>query len=320
MTEEKMHEVFTGIDVSKARLDVAIDSGGGSWSVANDAAGIAKLCRRLKQYAPRLIVLEASGGYERAAVAALQKSGLAVAVANPRQVRDYAKASGILAKTDSIDALVIARFGKVFKPRPALIRDDADVELTELMRRRRQLIEIQTAERNRVGGAVSERAKDRIERHLLWLNNELIELNSEIDEHIRQHTETSEQGELLCSVPGVGRITSLTLLAELPELGTLNRKKIAALVGVAPFNRDSGKYRGRRCIWGGRAEVRAVLYMAALVGARHNPLLKDFYERLLNAGKPKKVALVAVMRKLLTILNAMARSNQPWELNMHCAA
>ena len=303
--------IFVGIDVSKARLDIAVRPSGERESVANDQAGIKALVKRLGEIQPAWIVLEATGGFERRVTRALSSVELPVVVVNPRQVRDFAKATGQLAKTDRIDAEVLARFGEAVRPALRPLPDEVTVELRALIARRRQLTEMIVAERNRLSGA-SKAVRKRIDAHIRWLEAELDRADKDLDQSIRHSPIWRENEDLLRSVPSIGPITSRTLLAELPELGCLNRKQIAALVGVAPLNRDSGTLRGRRTIWGGRATVRAALYMAALVASRRNSVIRAFYRRLRKGGKPAKVALVACMRKLLTILNAMLKHRTPW--------
>jgi transposase len=301
-----------GIDVSKERLDVCSLPDGGTFSVANDRAGIDELIARLLEgVRPELVVLEATGKYERPAAVAVAAAGIAVAVVNPRQARDFAKAAGRLAKTDRIDAQVLARFAGAVGPRPSVLPDEEARVLQDILLRRRQLLEMMVAEKNRLQMA-SEAVARRIAAHVRWLEKELSRVDRELDEAVRESETWRANEELLRSVPGVGPVLARTLLAELPELGTLPRRRLCALVGVAPFNRDSGTFRGKRQVWGGRAPVRAALYMGALVATRHNPLIREFYERLLAAGKPKKVALVASMRKLLSILNAVMRDRVPW--------
>jgi transposase len=306
--------VFVGIDVSKARLDVYVRPLGSRESLANDEVGIRALVKGLREHQPALIVLEATGGVERQVVRALASEELAVVVVNPRQVRDFAKATGQLAKTDSIDAEVLARFGEAVRPGLRPLPDVGSEELRALITRRRQITEMIVAERNRASGA-SKSVRKRIDVHIRWLEAELDRADKDLDQSIRQSPIWVEKEDLLKSVPGIGPVISRTLLAELPELGGLNRKQIAALVGVAPLNWDSGTLRGRRAIWGGRAAVRAALYMAALVASRRNSVIRDFYRRLRNAGKVPKVALVACMRKLLTILNAMVKHKTHWSVN-----
>jgi transposase len=309
-----MSGIFIGIDVSKARLDVAIGPSGERESVANDESGITSLVKRLVSLNPALIVLEATGGIERSVTRALASAELAVVVVNPRQVRDFAKATGQLAKTDSIDALVLARFAEAVRPAIRPLPDALTLELRALIARRRQITEMIVAERNRLSGA-SKAVRKRIEAHLRWLQAELKRADNDLDKSIRQSPLWQENQDLLKSVPGIGPVISRTLLAELPELGQLNRKQIAALVGIAPLNRDSGTLKGRRTIWGGRATVRAVLYMAALVASRRNAVIRAFYKRLRIAGKAPKVALVACMRKLLMILNSMIKHKTRWSEN-----
>jgi transposase len=304
--------VFIGIDVSKARLDVCVRPLGSTESFANDEVNQG-LGQRIREMHPALIVLEATGGVERQVVRALASEELAVAVVNPRQVRDFAKATGQLAKTDSIDAEVLARFGEAVRPALRPLPDVCSQELRALVARRRQITEMVVAERNRLSGA-SKSVRKRIDAHIRWLEAELDRADKDLDQSIGQSPIWREKEDLLKSVPGIGPVISRTLLAELPELGRLNRKQIAALVGVAPLNWDSGTFRGRRAIWGGRAAVRAALYMAALVASRRNSVIQNFYRRLRNAGKAPKVALVACMRKLLTILNAIIKHKTHWSV------
>jgi transposase len=303
--------IFIGIDVSKARLDVAVRPSGESESVSNDEDGIKALVKRLGEIQPTLIVLEATGGVERLVARALSSAELPVVVVNPRQVRDFAKATGQLAKTDSIDAGVLARFGEAVRPALRPFPDEVTLELRALIARRRQITEMIVAERNRLSGA-SKSVRKRIAAHIRWLEAELVRADKDLDQSIRQSPIWRENEDLLRSVPSIGPVVSRTLLAELPELGRLNRKQIAALVGIAPLNRDSGTLRGRRAIWGGRASVRAALYMAALVASRRNAAIRAFYKRLRHAGKAPKVALVACMRKLLTILNSIIKHKTRW--------
>jgi transposase len=307
-----MLHVFVGIDVAKAQLDIAVRPTGERWTVSNDDPGIAALVVRLQAVPPTLIVLEATGGYQRAVVAVLAAAALPVVVVNPRQVRDFAKATGQLAKTDALDARAIAHFAEAVRPTPRPLPDAQTEELRALVARRRQLITMRTAEYNRLGRASGRLWAD-IQAHILWLDQRLVALDDDLDTMLRASPVWRERDELYRSVPGIGPVCARTLVLDLPELGTLSRQRIAALVGVAPFNRDSGTLRGRRTIWGGRAAVRATLYMSALVAVRHNPALKTFYERLCAAGKAKKVALTACMRKLLTILNAMVKHQAPWQ-------
>jgi transposase len=314
MKEDRALEVtpmFVGIDVSKAQLDIAIRPSAERESVSNDKAGIKTLVKRLGKVGPALIVLEATGGFERQVMHALVCAELPAVVVNPRQVRDFAKATGQLAKTDRIDAEVLARFGEAVRPALRPLPDAVTVELRALTTRRRQITEMIVAERNRLAMA-SKAVTKRIDAHIRWLQSELEQVDKDLDRTIRHSPIWKHNEDLLRSVPGIGPITSRVLLSELPELGKLNRKQIAALVGVAPLNRDSGTLKDRRCIWGGRASVRAALYMAAWVAARRNSVIRKFYTRLLTAGKERKVALVACMHKLLTIVNSMINHKTPW--------
>lgn len=301
---------YVGIDVSKARLDVAVRPEGQRFEVANDEAGIAALVVRLQEVEPRLVVLEASGGYEASVTASLA-TVMPVAMVNPRQVRDFAKATGILAKTDRLDAQVLARFGEAVRPEVRALPDESAQELAALLARRRQLLDMITAETNRLALA-RKRLRDSIKAHVKWMRHQLGAVDHDLDQWIRSSPVWREKDDLLRTTPGVGPVVARTLLGDLPELGTLSRRQIAALVGLAPFAYDSGKYRGRRMIRGGRSQVRAALYMATLTAIRRNPLIKTFYERLRHAGKPFKVAMTAAMRKLLTILNAMIAHRKPW--------
>jgi transposase len=303
-------EVFVGIDVSKKRLDVAVLPSEESFTLPNDPDGVERLTQRVAAARPTLVVLEATGGLEAAAVAALAVE-VPVAVVNPRQVRDFAKAVGRLAKTDALDAAVLARFAQAIRPQARALPSPELEELRSLVTRRRQLRDMLTAERHRMASS-KPTMKRNIKGHVAWLENALAALDRDLDSTLRGSAIWRETDDLLQSVPGVGPILSATLIVELPELGTLTRQQAAALVGVAPLNRDSGAMRGRRAIWGGRAAVRSVLYMAAVTAARHNPVVRSLYQRLVVAGKPKKVALVACMRKLLTILNAILRDRRAW--------
>ncbi|MGH7630129.1 MAG: IS110 family transposase [Gemmatimonadales bacterium] len=305
--------VCVGIDVAKATLEVAVRPSGARWQVANDEAALPALVSQLRTLAPTLIVLEATGGFEHAAAAALAAAHLPVVIANPCQVRHFARATGQLAKTDGIDAAVLALFAERVRPAPRPLPDAAAQALDAVLTRRRQLVEMLTAERNRLGFARASSVGQGITQHIRWLERQLGDVDHELGQLIEQSPLWRAQDNLLQSVPGIGPIVSRTLLGELPELGRLNRKEIAALVGVAPLVRDSGTLRGRRLVWGGRAPVRAVLYMGALVATRWNPVIRAFYGRLRAAGKPAKVALVACMRKLLIILNAMVRTNTRWQ-------
>jgi transposase len=303
--------VWVGIDIAKREVEISVRPTGESWACANTAEAMGALVGRLQQVGPTLIVLEATGGLEGLVVAALTAAGLPVAVVNPRQVREFGRATGRLAKTDRLDAQVLAHFAEAVRPEPRPLPDAQAQELRALLGRRHQLVEMLTAEQNRRSSAPP-RVHAQIDEHLKWLRTQIRQLDGDLRELIRHTPVWREQDDLLRSVPGVGFVLATTLLAELPELGHLNRKEIAALVGVAPLNRDSGQWHGKRAIWGGRAPVRAVLYMAALAATRHNPIVKAFYTRLQAAGKPKKVGLTACMRKLLTILNAMIKHQRPW--------
>jgi len=303
--------MFIGIDVAKAQLAFACQPSAERGTVPNDDVGIRELVARCQALAPTLLVLEATGGYEAAVVAALATAGLPVVVANPRQVRDFAKATGRLAKTDALDAQVLALFAERVRPAPRPLPDDAVQALDALLTRRRQLVEMLTAERNRLLVARPAVRRD-LQQHIRYLERRLREADDDLHTAVKTSPLWRVKDDLLQSVPGVGQVVSLTLLAELPELGRLSHKEIAALVGVAPLARDSGTLRGKRLVYGGRAPVRAALYMAALVASKCNPVIRTFYQRLRAAGKPAKVALTACMRKLLTILNAIARSGTPW--------
>jgi transposase len=300
-----------GIDVSKAVLDVALLPAGEQYQVSNDAPGFAELLKRLKATGAELVVMEATGGYETAAATALAAAGLRVAVVNPRQVRDFAKATGRLAKTDRIDARVIAAFGEAIDPEIVRLPDEQALELEALLVRRTQLVAMRVQESNRLE-LVQGPMHKQIKAHIAWLDQAIDTLNTDLTAKLRNSPVWRAKDELLRSLKGIGPITSGTLMVALPELGQLDRRSIAALVGVAPFNRDSGTRRGRRTIWAGRARVRTLLYMAATSAIRSNPVIKNFYARLTANGKPHKVALIACMRKMLTILNAMVRTNIPW--------
>ena len=304
--------VYVGVDVAKSTLDVAVTDSREVRQFANDDEGISQAVRYIAGVKPVGIILEATGNLEMPLAAALQAGRLPVAIINPRQVRDFARATGALAKTDRIDARILALFGARVKPEIRPLPDKKAREMGSLLTRRRQLVEMLTAEHNRLF-QTGDDIRPSIEIHIQWLEEALSDINDDLDRRIRLSPSWLEKDNLLKSVPGVGKVVSSSLLIELPELGMLNRRKIAALVGVAPLNRDSGTMRGRRTVWGGRAKLRAVLYMAALVASRRNPIIAAFYQRLLDAGKMKKVALVACMRKLLTILNAMMRTMTVWQ-------
>jgi transposase len=304
-------ERFVGIDVAQATLEIAVRPTGESWQVPNDEVAFGALVDRLRELAPTLIVLEATGGIQLPVVGALAAAGLPVVAMNPRQVRDFAKATGKLAKTDRIDAQVLAHFADAVRPEVRPLPDAATRELAILVARRRQLLEMRVAEQNRSRG-VPPRIQAQIREHITWLNRCLADLDRELGQLVRSSAVWRERVDLLRSTPGVGPVLSATMLADLPELGTLSHKQIAALVGLAPLNQDSGKKRGKRVVWGGRASVRGALYMATLVATRHNPMIRAFYQRLLATHKPKKLALTACMHKLLTILNAMVRNQTRW--------
>ncbi|HEV3111166.1 MAG TPA: IS110 family transposase [Candidatus Binataceae bacterium] len=301
---------FIGIDVAKANLDVFIGSGGKSFMVANDERGIQDLLRQL--VAADFVILEVTGGLEMPVASAVAAAGLAVAIVNPRQVRDFARATGRLAKTDRLDAEVLARFGEAVRPEARRLADEQAQAREALVTRRRQLVEMLTAEKNRRASAPKVLHRS-IDEHIRWLEKRLSGLDDEVAELIRATPLWRERDELLRSVPSVGKVLASTLLAQLPELGMLNRKQIAPLVGLAPFNRDSGKLRGSRSIWGGRAQIRRALHMAAVAGIRSNPVIRAFYLRLRAGGKSAKPALTAHMRKLLVILNAMLHNKTPWQ-------
>ena len=312
-------EEYVGIDVAQATLDIAVcraaapATPAASWTVPNDPAGIATLHRQLQRRAPARIVLEATGGLERLVTSTLGTAGLPVAVVNPRQVRDCAKATGRLAKTDALDAQVLAHFAATVQPPVRPLPDSQTAELAALLTRRRQVVQQLTAERHRLRRTALRRVRRRIEAPVHWLQRELARVDGDLDQALQASPLWRAREDLLRQVPGVGKVLTRTLLAELPELGTLSRQQVATLVGVAPLNRDSGTWRGRRGTWGGRRAVRAVLYMATLTATRYAGPIQTFYRRLCAAGKAKKVALVACMRKLLTILNAMLRDQAPWQ-------
>ena len=303
--------VYAGIDVSKAQLDIDTYPDAAPKQFANDEPGRFAACAYLQSAKVRLMVVEATGGLESPLVALAASSGLAIAVINPRQARDFAKAIGVLAKTDKVDALVLARFAEAVKPPVRALKPDEVFQLAAILTRRRQLIEMITAEGNRQASAATGIAKQ-IRQHISWLEKRLKEADSDLDQSIRSSPLWQHKAEIMQSIPGVGRVTATSLLADVPEIGTLNRREISALIGVCPYSRDSGKFRGRRSIWGGRARVRAVLYMAALVATRHNPVILAFYQKLVGAGKPKKVAIVACMRKLLVTINTMLKTDTTW--------
>ena len=309
-----MDSIIVGIDVSKDRLDIAVRPSGEAFSVERNAAGLELLVKRLGMLSPRLVALEATGGFETVVAAALAAAGLPIVIVNPAQVRAFATALGKRAKTDPIDAAVIAHFAEATGLEPRPLPDEATRLLADLVARRQQIIAMIVAERQREKRVTLPRLKKSIARLLAALEKELASLNTDIDDAVRGSPAWREKENLLASVPGVGPAISRTLIADLPELGQLSRKQIAALAGLAPFTRQSGQWRGKSFIGGGRSNVRAALFMGAMVAKRHNPLLKTFFDRLLAAGKPKMVALIAVARKLLTILNAILRDNRPWQI------
>ena len=305
-------DTYVGIDVSNNWLDVATHPAADQFRASNDETGISEIITRLSEREVRLVVVEATGGLESPMAAALSLSGLPVAVVNPRQVRDFAKAIGKLAKTDALDAEVLAHFAEAVKPKVRELADEKAQELSALLSRRQQIIQMLTAEKNRLKRAMKP-VQRRLKAHIAYLEKELDGVDSELADAIKKSPLWTEKGDLLRSVPGIGPVSSITLLSGLPELGRLSNKQIAALVGVAPLNRDSGSFRGKRKVWGGRKRVRQALYMAALVASRSNPVIRAFYERLVGTGKAKKVALTACMRKLLTILNTMIRNGTHWD-------
>lgn len=305
--------MFIGIDVAKDRLDIANRPAGEAFALPRDESGLEQLVARLSKIAPQLVVLEATGGFETIVASALVAAGFKVAVVNPRQIRDFARATGRLEKTDKLDAAAIAHFAEAIRPEPRPLPDDDSQRLAGLMTRRRQIIEMLTAERNRRSATRDRRVVKRIDRHIAFLKAELEAVDTDLDGAIRSSPAWRANEELLTSVPGIGKTVARTLIAELPELGHVDRRAVAKLGGVAPLCHDTGKTRGQRRIGGGRASVRCALYMAALVASRHNPALKALYQRLLRAGKAKKLALTALMRKLLVILNAILRDRHPWK-------
>jgi transposase len=307
-----MENKTIGIDVSKATLDVAVLPTNQEMSVANTETGCRELIVMFKSLSPSLIILEATGGLETLVAGMLVAEGFRVVVVNPRQVRDFAKATGKLAKTDRIDAKIIARFGEAIKPEPRPFKDEESQALTALITRRRQIVDMITAEKNRLGSS-HESVKNDIKETICWLESRLVDIDNDLSKTLSENIAWKEKSEILTSCKGIGKVVSSTLLCSLPELGTLNRREISALVGVCPFNRDSGKMRGKRTVFGGRATVRAMLYMATLSAKKFNPAIKCFYDRLIKAGKLPKVAITACMRKLLTILNAMLKNKEKWD-------
>lgn len=305
-------DVFVGIDVAKATLDVCINPGGESLHVTYDDTGVASLVKRLRQAGPTLIVLEATGGLEGRVAAELAGAGLPVAVINPRQARDFAKAIGRLSKTDAIDAAVLAEFARAVRPQVRPLKDEDTQALDEMLTRRRQLVSMRVQETLRLGQARFKPQQKSLKEHVVWLEKRIASLDDDLQNRLRTSDVWRAKDDLLRSIPGIGSVASTTLLAKCPELGALDRRQIAALVGLAPLARDSGTFRGKRFIWGGRAEVRAVLYMATITAMRCNPLIKAFASRLKATGKPGKVVIVACMRKLLTIMNSVIKYATPW--------
>jgi transposase len=314
MEEPMSTDLFVGIDVSKDKLDVAVYPSNQMFNFDNDQNGLDQLAQRLEDLKPQLIVFESTGGYELLAVTTLYAARLPVVVINARQIRDFAKSVGKLAKTDTIDAQVIAHFASAVRPELRPLKDKLTQALTALVTRRRQIVEMIVAESNRLASATTQNCRD-IKTHIRWLKKRLAQIDTNIKGQIRKSPIFVKKDKILQSAPGVGPTTSATLICGVPELGTMDRKKIACLTGLAPLNRDSGKFKGRRMTWGGRAHVRAVLYMSTLSAIQFNPIIRQFYNRLTQAGKCKKVAITACMRKLLTILNAMLREQRFWQ---HC--
>jgi len=312
MTEPQRQKVSIGIDVSKSSLDVAVHETNTSWSCSNDNLGCAELVSKLKLLQPTSIVLEATGGFETLVTATLTAADLPVSVVNPRQVRDFAKATGELAKTDRLDGRVLAHFAAAIAPPSRGAKSEEAQHLEALLARRRQIVEMLVAEKNRLAANRDHAVVKDLKAHIAWLDRRLEQSDDELQRALQASPVWRARDDLLRSAPGVGPVLSLTLLAQVPELGTLNRKQIAKLVGVAPFNWDSGQWRGSRHIWGGRATVRAPLFMATLCAIRINPTIKSFYRRLITAGKAPKVAIIASMRKLLTILNSMIKTQTSW--------
>jgi transposase len=310
---ENIMEKFVGIDISKDSLDVCIDPGAEALHVAYDHKGIEAICQRLKTESPTLIVVEATGGLEMRLASELAARGLSIAVINPRQARDFAKATGQLAKTDRVDAAILAAFAKAIRPQVRALKDAETRALDDLVSRRRQLIAMRVQETLRLGTAASKPMQKSLNAHIAWLDKQITEIDTDLTQRLHDSDVWRTKDDLLRGIPGVGVVTSQTMIAKCPELGTLNRREIAALIGVAPLANDSGKHRGKRFVWGGRADVRAVLYMAAISAIRFNTKIKAFAERLKLTGKPAKVVIVACMRKLLTIMNAMLKNNACWE-------
>ena len=312
-------ECFVGIDVSKKSLDVAVRPLSIKWSCLRDESEYPALIERLLSLRPTVIILEATGGLEVPVVTALVLAGLPAVVVNPRQARDFAKAIGRLAKTDTIDADVLAHFGEAIRPEPRAIKDLSAQELSAIIARRRQLVDMLTAEKNRLNAA-SSRIRSNIQQHIDWLKRQIDDVEKDMVSLLHDNKVWRDKDDLLQSVPGVGPILSRTLIADLPELGTIKIRPLAALTGLAPLNRDSGQFRGTRHVWGGRSQVRSVLYMATLTACRYNPVIREFYTRLIQKGKKRKIAIVACMHKLLTILNAIISSGTPWHENLPCSS
>jgi transposase len=306
-------DAYVGIDVSKDRLDIHVRPGDEAFAVSRDGKGLEQLAERLRELSPALVAVEATGGFEVIVAVAIAGAGLPLAVVNPAQIRHFAQAVGKRAKTDPVDAGVIAHFAEAVRPAPRALPDEAARLLAELVGRRRQIIDMIVAERQREKRATNVRVRKSLARHIAVLEKELMEIDGDIDTLVRGSPVWRAKEDLLASVPGIGKIIARILIAELPELGNLNRREIAGLAGLAPYTRQSGKWRGKSMIAGGRTTVRSATFLGALVATRHTPILKAFYQRLLQAGKPKMVALIAVARKLLTVLNAILRDNRPWQ-------
>ena len=312
-------EHFIGIDISKDYLDIADSATQEIWRTSNDETGIVDLTKHLSTLAPTLIVLEATGGLEIPLASALAANRLPVTVVNPRQVRDFAKATGQLAKTDILDAKVLARFAVAVRPQIRPIKDQETRELAALVTRRRQLVDILAIEKTRLK-QVSKPIRQNVQAHITWLQDQIREMDQDLSKALKTSSVWREKDQIIQSIPGAGPILSINLLANVPELGVLNQRQIAALIGLAPLNRDSGRFRGRRCIWGGRANMRAVLYMNAVTAIKHNSVIRAFYTRLIEKGKPFKVAITACMRKLLTIINSMIKTKTLWNENLITSA
>ena len=309
---ETIVEKFVGIDVSKSTLDVCIEPAVQTLHVTYDEAGIKQIVVRLKEVNPTLIVMEATGGLEVRIASELAGKGLPVAIINPRQARDFAKATGQLAKTDKVDAAMLAAFAQAIRPQARPLKDADTRALDDMVSRRRQLIDMRVQETLRLGTAASKPLEKSLNKHIVWLDKRIAEIDTDLTSRLRKSDVWRTKDDLLRGIPGVGAVTTLTMLAKCPELGKLNRREIAALIGIAPLANDSGKHRGKRFIWGGRADVRAVLYMATVSAISHNEAIKAFADRLKKAGKPPKVVIVACMRKLLTMMNSMLKNNTPW--------